>query len=234
MVVAAMSAIDQTAASEGDAAVAGTAIPQVPDNVVKYYKKLMWRRGGKIDDTKRLEFGKFKGRPFHEVLVEEPSYCVWCLSHLDVEKKEHKEFLDFMEKSIKAAMTVSHRDEASSSTSKLEFGKFKGKTFSEVFAGEPAYCKWCLSHLDVNNTQHKKFADFLKKASKDTTEHTDTEIGSGPSDVGGISDGKAIVAMHALLDAFVARVELLEHTTVRRVKVKDMDVVEKLAAKAKK
>ena len=101
----------------------------------------------------------------------------------------------------------------------MGFGQFQGRTFGEIFKEEPKYCKWCLSHLNAEIKQHKDFLDFIKNAmNTGTKEHN--------------SDHTADIAV--ILDDLGARVELLELTTVRRMKVKDMDVIEKLAARVRK
>ena len=207
------------------ASVVGTALPKVNDRVIEYYKKIVERRSSNISVIDKLEFGKFKGRPFSEVLQNEPSYCIWCLSHLDAENKHHEKFLDFMVNAIKDAMAASCSDthgEGISSSCQLGFGKHKGRTFGEVFTEEPAYCKWCLSHLDAENKQHKDFLDFIKNAGNTGTKKHN-------------SDGTAeIAAIQVILNELGARVELLELTTVRRMKVKDMNAIGVLAAEVKK
>lgn len=228
---------EPTTASEVGASVAGTAVAPVPGSVIEYYKKIMQRRGNKSQDIHKLEFGKFKGKPFGEVLVEEPSYCRWCLSHLDVENKQHKKFLDFIGESIKHASAIAHADtfgEGKSRNNTLQFGQFKGKSFGDVFMDEPAYCKWCVSHLDVDKQEHKEFLDFIKESMKTMAVDKDKAAGSGQTDADNNLTGNVVDAMQALLDDLQNRIELLEHTTVRRIKVTDMAVVEKLVAKANK
>ena len=45
----------------------------------------------------------------------------------------------------------------------LTFGKYKGKTFEEVFEEHPDYCDWILTQTTPRNKGFKNFYNWLSK-----------------------------------------------------------------------
>lgn len=91
--------------------------------------------------TATINFGKYKGKTFHEVADENPSYITFLLNSKGIEGPI-REFI--MEKIIDHV--------------KIGFGKYANKPYNEVLNKNPDYLIWL-----SKNTKHSWLVSYLKK-----------------------------------------------------------------------
>lgn len=101
-------------------------------------------------EEQKLDFGKYVGIPFNEVMEKDVFYSDWCLKNL--EKSAFTEYL----KQNKFSLPDPTEKE------KLNFGKHKGKTFGKVLDDDPNYCKWAAENLD-SKEYAKRFIQWLEE-----------------------------------------------------------------------
>lgn len=84
-----------------------------------------------------VAFGKYRGRAFEDVLLEDPDYCRWVVDADKVEDRSEvlHSFASWLGARIKPAPPPLHTDI-------LNFGKHTGRTFAEVFSEDYDYCRW--------------------------------------------------------------------------------------------
>mmetsp|Transcript_60737 Transcript_60737/g.142076 ORF Transcript_60737/g.142076 Transcript_60737/m.142076 type:complete len:283 (-) Transcript_60737:107-955(-) len=124
-------------------------------------------------DQNLLGFGKHKDMTFAEVLAQHPDYCVWIQQSAKDEKAgdrlrafgEYLEGKTFKSSKRRWGRSASNTPATASSASTafvetqpsrgvlkdgswlINFGKYRGSTFAEVFSKDPDYCEYITSSV---------------------------------------------------------------------------------------
>ena len=118
-----------------------------------------------------MPFGKYKGLTLEDVYKRDPKYVYWladsdryfridfnALAGIDPEKGDVNEQV---EKEINRVFPKTTIDDV------ISFGKYKGKTFKEVFDDDPNYIDWFLRNNRSLDLDIDTFFSYMAEASKD-------------------------------------------------------------------
>ena len=108
-----------------------------------------------------LRCGKYAGRSFLDVALEDTDYCAWTLRACNDGKKLPRDLRAF------ARYLREHHGGV------LCVGKHKGKYFDEAIHDDPGYCEWAAS-LDDPGPALKKFVTYVREQKHTAESATET------------------------------------------------------------
>eukprot|EP00403_Amphidinium_massartii_P020362 CAMPEP_0178399176 /NCGR_PEP_ID=MMETSP0689_2-20121128/15148_1 /TAXON_ID=160604 /ORGANISM="Amphidinium massartii, Strain CS-259" /LENGTH=250 /DNA_ID=CAMNT_0020019951 /DNA_START=54 /DNA_END=806 /DNA_ORIENTATION=+ len=111
-------------------------------------------RGMHPEDTSVVDFGKYKGDTFADVIRNDPDYCEWILGVSDVTSGSMMQFQRYLSENFVPPTP----DEQI-----VAFGKYKGETFSDMLRLDPDYCEWILGLSDVTSGSAIRFQQYLSE-----------------------------------------------------------------------
>lgn len=112
-----------------------------------------------------IKSGKHKGKTYAEVNVIDPNYIDWLRNsnpyfkidfsnssdiHISNENESH-ELLDLYEKSLPLVKVED----------KIPFGRYRGKTFRDVYSSNPQYIKWLFDNCNTINFDIVAFKEMM-------------------------------------------------------------------------
>lgn len=108
----------------------------------------------------KIEFGKYKGQTIGDIYRTDPQYIYWLMEQDHYFKIDFYSLLNISPNSLDAQPLIEAEINRVFPKVTIEsiitFGKYKGKTFKEVYLEDPAYIEWFLrnfqnSDIDVNS-----------------------------------------------------------------------------------
>lgn len=133
-----------------------------------------------------VSFGKCKDLTYEECRVREPEYCAWILenphrlneagrglaNYLQTKVLEPPSETPIHEKVFATECRSEDGQVADSKSALLSFGRYKGRTFQDIFELDPDYCSWVVRREGISNDAPdglRAFATFLRNASMQPT-----------------------------------------------------------------
>lgn len=93
-----------------------------------------------------VSVGKYMGKPYSEVVMEDPDYCQYILECED----PGQGIMPFYEwlQSNKDVLEQAKEMQNGGAAGTVKFGRYSGRTFEEVLKEDPDYCQWVLKMED--------------------------------------------------------------------------------------
>ena len=118
----------------------------------------------KADET--ISFGKHKGKTFAEIYNEDPQYIFWLMQSDPFFKVDLSALTGIALDDEKAEEKFSNEIDRVFPKVKIEdaitFGKYKGKTYKEVFAEDSQYIEWFVRNNDRLDLDIDSFRSLLQ------------------------------------------------------------------------
>jgi hypothetical protein len=151
--------------------------------------------------ARTIEFGKYKGFTFQEVLQVDKGYGAWVLKACAQPDSSPnlKEFGEFLQEHAAELQTAASADKqndfapeacSNEGAKQIMFGKYRGQTFEDVLQGDRGFCAWVLrtSYRDDSGQPLREFGAFLQKRAPELMSFSD-QIGSRTS-----SDASGVIS----------------------------------------
>ena len=114
-----------------------------------------------------IEFGKYKGKTIKEIYSQDPKYIFWLIEKDYYFRVDFDQLLNIPENTSDRERII--EDEITRVFPKatpddvISFGKYKGKTFREIFAIDPNYIDWFLRNNQTLDIDINAFVSMMKK-----------------------------------------------------------------------
>ena len=114
-----------------------------------------------------IEFGKYKGKTIKEIYSQDPKYIFWLMEKDHYFRVDFDQLLNIPENTSDRERII--EDEITRVFPKatpddvISFGKYKGKTFREIFAIDPNYIDWFLRNNQTLDIDVKAFVSMMRK-----------------------------------------------------------------------
>ena len=108
-----------------------------------------------------IQFGKYKNKSFEEVYNLDSNYCNWICSINDNKNKNMINFKKYIKNKNNNNKTPHNFPDNYISLDVIRFGKYKNKSFEEVYNLDSKYCDWVLSTENNKNINMIRFKEFL-------------------------------------------------------------------------
>lgn len=120
------------------------------------------KRGPKF----KIEFGKYKGKTIEEIYKTDPQYIFWLMERDHYFRLDFHELLNIPHNSLDfdsiVEAEINRVFPKTTVDSKITFGKYKGKTFKEVYLIDPAYIEWFLRNNNRIEIDPNSFATMMQ------------------------------------------------------------------------
>ena len=113
----------------------------------------------KRDKNFKIEFGKYKGKTIGEIYEIDPKYIYWLMEQDHYFRVDFHSLLNIPEDSSNVESIIEEEINRvfpkATVDSTITFGKYKGRTFREIYSTDPAYIEWFFRNnnridIDVN------------------------------------------------------------------------------------
>lgn len=111
----------------------------------------------KRDPNFKIEFGKYKGKTIGEIYEVDPKYIYWLMEQDHYFRVDFYALLNIPEDSPNVESIIEAEINRvfpkATVDNAITFGKYKGKTFREIYLVDPAYFDWFLrnnNHIDID------------------------------------------------------------------------------------
>lgn len=114
-----------------------------------------------------IEFGKYKGKTIGEIYKLDPKYIFWLIDRDRYFKVDFKALLNIAPNTPNAEAIIAKEINSffpkTTVDSTITFGKYKGKTFKEVFSIDSAYIDWFLRNNHTLEINIESFVTMMKQ-----------------------------------------------------------------------
>lgn len=114
-----------------------------------------------------MEFGKYKGKSIKEIYEKDPQYIYWLIKQDYYFRIDFRSILDIpmdcpnLNEVIQAEI---HRVFPKATVDSIvSFGKYKGRTYKDVYLKDPAYIKWFLRNNQSIEIDIDSFLEMIRK-----------------------------------------------------------------------
>ena len=119
-----------------------------------------------------IEFGKYKGKTIKEIYSQDTKYIFWLMEKDHYFRVDFDQLLNIPENTSDRERII--EDEISRVFPKatpndvISFGKYKGKTFREIFATDPSYIDWFLRNNQTLDIDVNAFVSMMRSKGADS------------------------------------------------------------------
>lgn len=121
----------------------------------------------KRDKNFKIEFGKYKGKTIGEIYEIDPKYIYWLMEQDHYFRVDFHSLLNIPEDSSNVESIIEEEINRvfpkATVDSTITFGKYKGRTFREIYSTDPAYIDWFLRNNNRIDIDVNSFAMMINK-----------------------------------------------------------------------
>lgn len=121
----------------------------------------------KRDPSFKIEFGKYKGKSIGEIYAIDPQYIYWLMAQDHYFKVDFHALLDIPQDTPNIeAIIEAEIDRAfpkATVDNVISFGKYRGKTYREIYSMDPEYIAWFLRNNNSIDIDENSFAKMMNK-----------------------------------------------------------------------
>ncbi len=114
-----------------------------------------------------MEFGKYKGKTINEIYCHDPKYIYWLLENDHYFKVDFDKLLNIPEDSQNKQIIIENEINRvfpkTTPDDLITFGKYKGKSFRDVFAFDANYINWILRNNTTLDIDIELFVEMMKR-----------------------------------------------------------------------
>lgn len=114
-----------------------------------------------------IEFGKYKGKTIKEVYSQDPKYIFWLIEKDPYFRVDFDQLLNIPENTSDRERIIEGEINRvfpkTTPDDVIYFGKYKGKTFREIFAIDSSYIDWFLRNNQTLDIDVSAFVSMMRK-----------------------------------------------------------------------
>lgn len=114
-----------------------------------------------------IEFGKYKGKTIKEIYSQDPKYIFWLMEKDPYFRVDFDQLLNIPENTSDRERIIEGEINRvfpkATPDDVISFGKYKGKTFREIFAIDSSYIDWFLRNNQTLDIDVNAFVSMMRK-----------------------------------------------------------------------
>ena len=119
-----------------------------------------------------IEFGKHKGKTIKDIYSQDPKYIFWLMEKDPYFRVDFDQLLNIPENSSDRERIIETEINRvfpkATPDDVISFGKYKGKTFREIFATDPNYIAWFLRNNQTLDIDANAFVSMMRNNGEDS------------------------------------------------------------------